>query len=201
MDYMKKQHVFIIAFSMLVLAGCGTSPPVHYYTLDSTESGYKQDPETSSILVVGPFRMPEYLKRSQMVTRGPGAEMIVDDINRWAEPLSDAFHRVVASNLDSLMESMIVATFPTAARLETEYRLIGRISSFNANQDGLVVLELQWGVGDAKGDILVKPRRSEYESQAATPGDPGAIAQAMSNTLAQFSRDVATEFHSQERGQ
>ena len=155
MDYLKTMHVFVIAFSMLVLAGCGTSPPVHYYTLDGIETGYTQDPENSSILVVGPFRMPEYLNRSQMVTRGPGSEMIVDDVNRWAEPLGDAIHSVVASNLDSLMESTIVATFPTAARLETEYRLIGRIGRFNANQKGLVVFEVQWGIGDADRKSVV----------------------------------------------
>jgi len=178
---------------ILMLAGCGTSPPVHYFGLDTIDIGYTQDKEGSPVIALGPFRMPEYLNRSQMVTRGSGAEMIVDDGSRWAEPLEDSIHRILASNLDSLLQSVIVVAYPSSALMEVDYRLAGRIGSFSSGPNGLIVLEAQWGAADVEGGMVVAPRRSRYESQATTPGDPGSVALAMSDALAQFSRDIASE--------
>jgi uncharacterized lipoprotein YmbA len=196
MDNMIRKSPYVVMLAVLMFAGCGTSPPVHYYGLDTIDIGYTQDKEGSPVLVLGPFRMPEYLNRSQMVTRGSGAEMIVDDGSRWAEPLDDSIHRILASNLDSLLESMIVVAYPATTLLEVDYRLVGRIDRFSSGQDGQIILEVQWGATDIEGGKLVAPRRSRYESQAAVPGDPGSIALAMSDALAQFSRDIASEFES-----
>jgi uncharacterized lipoprotein YmbA len=196
MDNMNRKSPYIVTLAILMLAGCGSSPPVHYYGLDAIDIAYTQDEVGSAVIALGPFRMPEYLNRSQMVTRGSGAEVIVDDVNRWAEPLNDAIHRVLASNVDSLLESVIVVAYPSSVLLAVDYRLAGRINRFNAAQDGLIVLEVQWGATDVEGAAWVTPRRSRYESRAAIAGDPGSIAQAMSDTLAQFSRDIASEIES-----
>jgi len=189
---------YIFAFCLVILAGCGTSPPVHYYALESMDKRLAADAEGSPILAAGPFRMPEYLNRSQMVMRGSGAEIIVDDFNRWAEPLDDSIHRVLASNLDVLLESVVVVAYPSSAVLDIDYRLIGRFDRFNADQDGLVVLDAQWGVADSKGVVRLSPRRVRFESQATRPNDPGSIAQAMSDVLAQFCRVIASDTESLE---
>jgi uncharacterized lipoprotein YmbA len=115
----------------------------------------------------------------------------VDDFNRWAEPLDDSIHRVLASNLDVLLESVVVVAYPSSAVLDIDYRLIGRFDRFTADQDGLVVLDAQWGIANSTGVGRLSPRRVRFESQATRPDDPGSIAQAMSNVLAQFCRDIA----------
>jgi len=145
---------------------------------------------------VGAFRMPEYLNRSQIVTRGSGAEIIVDDVNRWAEPLDDAIHRVLATNLDVLLESLVVVAYPSPAVAYSDYRLIGRIDGFISDPDGRVELRVQWGIINPDGTVLLPARRARFESQAANPDDPGSIAQAMSDVLAQYSRAVAAEVES-----
>jgi len=183
----------LIALLVLMIAGCGTSPTVHYYGLDAIDVAYTKDPEGSPVLSLGPFRVPEYLNRSQMVIRGANAEIIVDDVHHWAEPLNDGIHRILASNVDSLLESMIVLAYPSAAVLDVDYRVVGRIVRFDSDQNGVIVLEVQWGAAGTDGNSLVAPSRGRYESHAATPGDPGAIALAMSDALEQFSRDIASE--------
>lgn len=193
MSNMIRKSPYLITLVILILAGCGSSPPVQYYGLDAMDVGYTQDEEDSPVIALGPFRMPEYLNRSQMVTRGPGAELIVDGVNRWAEPLDDAIHRILASNLDRLLDSVIVVAYPSSALLEIDYRLVGRIGKFNSSEDGLVVLEVQWGAADTEGNMLMAPMRSRYESQATVPGDPDSTVRAMSNALEQFSRDMASE--------
>lgn len=193
---MNRTIQYFVTFCFLVIAGCGSSPTVHYYALDTIDSRVAQDDEGSPIIAVGAFRMPEYLNRSQMVTRGPGAEINVDDFNRWAEPLDDAIHRVLASNLDVLLESVVVVAFPSSAVLNIDYRLMGRFDRFTSGQDGLVVLDVQWGMVDSTGAVRLSPRRVRFESQATRPDDPGSIAQAMSDVLAQFCRDIAGEIAS-----
>jgi uncharacterized lipoprotein YmbA len=193
MSNMIRIRPHLVTLVILMIAGCGSSPPVHYYGLDAMDIAYIQDNEGSPVLALGPFRMPEYLNRSQMVTRGSGAELIVDDVNRWAEPLDDAIHRILASNLDRMLGSVVVVAYPSSALLEIDYRLVGRIGRFNAGEDGLVVLEVQWGAADTDGNMLMAPTRSRYESQATVPGDPAAVVQAMSDALEQFSRDMASD--------
>lgn len=187
---------YFVTFCLLIIAGCGSSPTVHYYALDTIDNRVARDVEDSPIIAVGAFRMPEYLNRSQMVTRGPGAEINVDEFNRWAEPLDDAIHRVLASNLDVLLDSAVVVAFPTSAGLNIDYRIMGRFDRFTSGQDGLVVLDVQWGIADSAGAVTLSPRRDRFESQATRPGDPGSIAQAMSDVLAQFCRNIADEIDS-----
>jgi len=193
---MNRKVRIVVTLLFLIIAGCGSSPAVHYYTLDTIDNRLAHDDADSPIIAVGAFRIPEYLNRSQMVTRGAGAEIIVDDFNRWAEPLDDALHRVLASNLDVLLESVIVVAYPAAAVVHINHRLVGRIDRFNSGQDGLVVLDVQWGIVDSTGAVTLPPRRAHFESQATRPGDSGSIAQAMSDVLAQFSREIASEIDS-----
>lgn len=190
---MSRIHRSAVTFSFLILAACGSSPAVHYYALEPVGNYVAHDDEGSPVMAVGAFRMPEYLNRSQFVTRGSGAEIIVDDVNRWAEPLDDAIHRVLATNLDVLLDSLVVVAYPSTAIAHNDYRLVGRIDRFISDPDGIVILRVQWGIADAKGAIVLPSRRARFESQAAKPGDPGSIAQAMSDALAQFGSAIAAE--------
>jgi uncharacterized lipoprotein YmbA len=74
---------------------------------------------------------------------------------------------------------------------DLDYQLIGRVSRFDADQDGTAVLQIQWGIISSRDEFLVQPKRARYEVKAAKAGDYPALARAMSEVLQQFSRDVA----------
>lgn len=185
-----KWHAPVVLVALGV-AGCGSSPPVHYYDMEALETGYVAGGETRLRMGVGPLRTPDYLSRSQIVTRGSDSRVVVDDFNRWVEPLSDAVYRVVAENLDSLMSDAVVVAFPYTHIADFDYQLVGRISRFDADADGTAVLQIQWGVISSTDDFVVQPRRARYEARAAEAGDYPALVRAMSEVLQQFSRDVA----------
>jgi len=159
------------------------------------DSAMGQDPDDSVTLALGPLRMPDYLNRSQMVTRDSGAEIQVDEFSRWAEPLNLAMHRVVSTDVDMLLDGVIVIAFPydSMIRSQVDYRLLGDVIRFDADQSGRVVLELQWTIADTDSEVAVPIHRSRYEARATTAGDPAAVALAMNNALASFSRDIASE--------
>ena len=106
---MNRATLIALTIAVMLLVGCGSSPQVRYFGLETVESDYQRDPEGSPVLGIGSIRIPDYLKRSQMVTRGQGAELVVDDFNRWAENLDKSIHRTVAANVDSLLDDVAAA--------------------------------------------------------------------------------------------
>ena len=185
-----------VVFLALAIGGCGSSPPVNYYDLEALETGYVVEGETYLRVGVGPLRTPDYLSRSQIVTRGSDSRVLVDDFNRWIEPVSDAIYRVVSENLDSLMSNAVVVAFPYTHIADLDYQLVGRVSRFDAGADGNAVLQLQWGVISSRNEFVVQPRRARYAVSAGQAGDYPALARAMSELLQQFSRDVAQTLQS-----
>ena len=175
---------------LVAIGGCGSSPPVTFYDLEALETGRAADAGMQLIVGVGPLRTPDYLSRSQIVTRRSDSTLVVDDFNRWVEPVDDAIYRVVSANLDSLVDDAVVVAFPFAHIADIDYQLVGHITRFDADQDGTAVLQLQWGVISSREEFLVPPRRTRYEA-AADSQDYAALARAMSEALQQFSRDVA----------
>lgn len=179
----------------LMLMACSSSPPVRYFSLSPIDSGFQQDPDDSVMLGLGPFRMPDYLDRSQIVTRGANSEMQVDEFSRWSEPLATSLLRIVSTDVDNLLPGVVVVVFPyeSFVRDQVKYRLLGDINRFEADHLGQIVLEVQWGVADADGGVTVPVRRNRYQAQATTPDDPSAVAAAMNDALSQFSRDIASK--------
>lgn len=192
-------RTFILCVAAALIAtACGSSPPVQYFTLSTASIATPEDPAGAAILGLGPMHVPEYLNRSQIVTRGPGAEVSVDEFSHWAEPLDLALHRVVAADVDNLLDGVIVISFPYDAviRSDVDYRVFGEIDRFDADRSGRVVLDVQWTIAKIGSGLVVPPRRSRYEARAARADDAGSVAEAMNDALREFSRDIADELAS-----
>lgn len=189
-----------IVCSLLLLGACGTSPPSAYYTLDEANFDYTQDADSAAILGIGPIRVPEYLERPQMVTRGDNSELLIDDFHRWAEPIVDAQHRIIASNVDALLDGVIVVAYPYGALADYDAKLVGRIDRFDMDAVGTARLAVFWAVAFADSSLLIRPRRNVYTVQGGNPSDPNSVAEAMSECLTQFSRDIAETFEATRAG-
>jgi uncharacterized lipoprotein YmbA len=148
---------------VLALGGCGSSPPVSYYDLEALESDYVAVGEAYMTVGVGPLRTPDYLSRSQIVTRRSDATVVVDDFHRWVEPVDDAIYRIVSENLDSLIDDVVVVAFPYTHISDLDYQLIGRVSRFDADQDGTAVLQIP-------GSAQTRPLRSKGGKGRGLPG-------------------------------
>ncbi|NIN34765.1 MAG: membrane integrity-associated transporter subunit PqiC [Gammaproteobacteria bacterium] len=189
-------YLIILLLLSALVVGCASSPPVRYYSLQPNEPVMENDAENSIIVRLGPLRIPEYLKRTQIVTRTDNAEVIIDDFSRWAEPLDQAMHSVIASNLDSLLSNVIVVAYPHITSIDFDYWILGSVSRFDADVNGKVTLIMQWGLMDSERNTILAPLRRRFESQAANSNDPGAIATAMSDVLNQFSHEIAEQLDS-----
>ena len=192
-----KYRIFIASL-LLMLAACSSSPPVRYYSLNPIDTDYQQDGDDAVLLGLGPLRMPDYLNRSQLVTRDAGTEMQIDDYSRWSEPLTLSMLRILSADVDNLLDNVVVVMFPydSLIRDQIGYRLIGDVNRFDADQSGRVVLEAQWAIVTTDEKAVVPVRRIRYTAQATTTDsglvtDPDAVVAAMNEALSQFSRDIA----------
>lgn len=179
---------------LTVLTACGTSPPSRYYALESAGFDRTADATDSVVLGIGPIRVPEYLERPQIVTRGKNRELLIDDFSRWAEPVSKAQLTLIASNVDSLLENVIVLAYPYRGIADYDYRLVARVEQFDMDATGTTVLKVQWSIANPGGEPAVPPRRSRFEIDGGDPDDPGSVAAGMSRCLTDFSHEIASAF-------
>lgn len=186
----------LCAACTLLLLGCAASAPVNYYRLAPLELDPAGDGDNPTILALGPLGFPEYLRQPQLVRRGAGSRMQVDDLNRWVEPLDDATARVLAANVDGLLDGVVAVAFPSIGPLEADYRLTGSISRFEADETGRVELVVQWSIGRPGEGLVVAPRTDRYTAAVARPQQPASVAEAMADALGRFSRDVAATLES-----
>jgi uncharacterized lipoprotein YmbA len=192
-DNAKRLLVMFGAVVPLVLTACSTSPPVRYFSLEPVFDVVENSAEVQPIVGLGQLRTPNFLFRSQLVTRGRGGELVVHDFQRWSEPLDQAIHRVVAANTDSLIDDMTVIAFPHESIVKPAYRVHGSVERFDTDMNGEAVLVVQWSILVRDGTVITPPRRSRYEARAANPDDPAAVVGAMNELLGAFSRDIAGE--------
>lgn len=185
------RSLLLIAVAGLLLA-CGASAPVRYYSLPALPVDDGGGAADGPALAVGPLRIAEYLDRPQIVRLGPGAAAQVDEYARWVEPLDDGVPRVLAANLAALLPELVVVAYPYGSGLQPDYRLTGRLNRLDCDADGRAWLEIQWVLRHS-GDEAPRlgPAAARYSGPCPRNADPAAVADALGQRLAEFSRDLA----------
>jgi uncharacterized lipoprotein YmbA len=188
------------AAALLLLAGgCGSSPPVRYYTLAADQSVDKADvpdPGGAYAVAVGPVTVPTAVDRPQFVIQvAPNRVALLDD-QRWAEPLHSGIPRAIASDLASLLGVPIVM-FPQDSLANVKYRVAIEIRSFVSVPGEAATVEASWtvfGPHDAvkRGQLLARERVNE--------AGYAALAAAHGRALMRVSREVAATIRSEETG-
>jgi len=145
---------------------------------------------------VGPFKVPGYLDRPQLVTRLGPNELHFSEVERWGEPLRTGLVRVVADNLTVLVPSGEVTSSPRPDGVELDYRVVVEVDRFEPGPDGALALEARWLLLSGEGGATLAARRSAIRGETAA-GDAAHAVQAMSRGVAQLSEEIAAEIRRQ----
>jgi uncharacterized lipoprotein YmbA len=194
--------------ALLVLAGLGPgtlgcvslkrTPEARFFVLRSLAEPPAAPPAAASVSLVGvlPVRVPGYVDRPQLVTWTAPGELRIDEFLRWAEPLDAGITRTVSDNLDALLPESHVLRSPWAATASLRCRVWLRLDIFGPQAGGEVRLEGRWAVlppGDAR-PLATKPfdlRRGPFAGDGRGPLDASVGVDAMSDLLADLSREIA----------
>jgi uncharacterized lipoprotein YmbA len=174
---------------LLVLAGCGSSPPINYYVLSAHKGATPTG--TAPSLGVGPIAIPEYLNRENLVTNREGNTLVVAAFDRWAEPLSDGIQRVLAVNLAGLMDTQSIRLHPWHQEQAPDYGVRINLLSLDASE-GEATLAAEWLVYHPSGREVVNRRLSRLRQPLSGGSvEPEQIAAAYSELLFNLSELIA----------
>ena len=185
-----RDRIVPIVLTVLVAAfgaGCGTTAPSHFYTLDATAAA-DGAPAARCAVIVGPVSVPASVDRPEFVVQVAPNRVDIEEFNRWAAPLGDSIAGVVAGNLAVLLGTPEVAT-TSLANFNPDYRVAINVQRFESVRGGAVVLDAVWAVKKTAGGPARSGRTVAHEP---VQGDGfEALAAGHSRALATMSVDIA----------
>jgi len=186
--------------TLVTLCGClGRSQPARFYLLapitgipsEGTAAGLEKDLRIG----VGPIFLPEYVDRSQIVTRVSPHEMGLAEFHQWSEPLPESVPRILEENLSAVLSTQYVYRYPWLGSTPLDYQVEMNITRFDAELGGDAILAARWTLtsGENKQVLLVK--RSTITRPTGGTGYEDLVA-AESGALEQLSREIAAAIKS-----
>jgi uncharacterized lipoprotein YmbA len=186
--------VLMLSVLLTVLSGCATSPPSRFYllsSLDITNPEMKPPAEEPCFSIgIGPIRIPDYLDRPQIVTRGTSSEIALAEFDRWGEPMKDNLTRVLAKNLSILLCTNTIAFFPWRGGIPIDYRIEMEVLRMDGSLGGNVSLEAWWVILSGDGKRMLLSKKSNF-TEAVGGQDYKSFVAAQGRALGRLSRDIA----------
>ncbi len=177
------------AAALALLTGCASDPVTRYYVLAPTASAPAAKAAEVSV-VIKDVRLPQYLERPQIVTRGSDYRLVMADYELWAGDLRQDMTRVLAENLARLLESDRVVAAPHMLKLQPDVRVEVEIQRFERDPGGKVELAARWWLTRGlDGALLASPATT----LAGTPLPAGAPFEAVVASMSAVYGDLARE--------
>jgi uncharacterized protein len=181
----------VALLALFLTSACAETQPTRFYTLSALQPQAGETAADGPAIGLEPVILPDYLDRPQIVTRAGPNRMMLADFDVWVEPLSGMFTRVLAQNLSVLLESEDVVILPELRDVRFDHHVQATVTQFDIAEDGQAVLDALWAVYGRDGRRPVRQDRSRITEAVAEPGDPAAVAAALSRALEGLSRDIA----------
>jgi uncharacterized lipoprotein YmbA len=196
-----KTSPFFLLCIILLLNSCGTTPPSRFYTLeamsgsDTTQNALEK--HSSLHIGIGPVQFPEYLQRTQIVTRTDSAEINLAETHRWAEPLHNNFARILAENLSILTGTDKISLYPSRNWSDIDYQVLVNVWQFDASKQGEVILVANWSIRGKGGSELLTMKKSSFSAQLESTSSYTDIVVALSKTVGMLSSEIAGAIQSE----
>lgn len=168
-------------------AGCGSTPPSRFYTLNGTAPAAATSSTVS--VAVGPVTVPGAVDRPQIVVNTGANQVGLDEFNRWAAPLQDNISRAVAENLAALLGAPRVTQFPQTVSADADYRVSVEVQRFESTLGESAMLDAVWSVRRAK-DGKSETGRTRVREPVPQNGYDALVA-AHSRAVGRLSQDIA----------
>ena len=178
-----------------LLVSCTVLQPVEdksvNYLLDPAVPERSITGASPAVAIASPA-LPGYLDRQQLVSRSAGGELLMNPNHLWGEPLDSGIARVTAANLGRLKNSLNIQPVKSFVTLDYQSLLELRITRFEPDASGNVVLECTWKLQPVNGPVATTRAFTTRVPLAADPlGSQTGRVQAMNEALARLARQIA----------
>ncbi len=175
--------------ALLLLAGCGSTPPSNYYLLSSPDNAPPEGMVPA--LGIGPVEIPEYLKRNGLVYRIGDHRLQIADSERWGEPLEEGVRRVLSLNLAGLLDTGNLSYYPFHSQRPPDYGVAVNVLHLDVDETR-AALVAEWRVYRPATGESVGRRISQLQYELPVGGlAPEGVAPAYSALLYQLSQLIA----------
>jgi uncharacterized lipoprotein YmbA len=196
---MKMHSSTNVAATLLVLgalAGCSLAPkgdPSQFFVLTSasTTQASVGDRDLDLAIGLGPVSVPEYLRKSQMVTRVGPNQISYAEYDRWAEPLDNSLLQVLGENLSSLLGGADVALFPWYSTTRLDFVVQVEVQRFERDVSGAAHLVCVWALKHGESGDRITGGQFE-RNEPADSETTGASVAAQSRLLGELANEIAT---------
>ena len=190
-----------LALSLTLLAGCSAlptaeEPETNFYVLGSipaNAASIADAPSTPPLVVdLAAVRLPQYLQRSQVVTRVDENRLSLSEFEQWGGSLEKNMMRALAANLGVLLGTpdvhMEARRLPDGvdARVEVE------VMQFERGPDGRALLAAQWRILDDEEKPLTSKITNLQSAPVGALDTMQTTITAMTELLAELSTQIAT---------
>lgn len=179
--------------SLGFLSACSTPVQERYYLLSPDDVAAPTGATRTAVMGVGPITIPSHLDRSQIVTRSSDNRLVINQFDRWAEPLDENIQRVLIENLDHRLSPQRIETFPWNSRDGVVWQIVVDLGQFERQPDGSVQIAARWKIVNFNsGETAISKRFSD----SALPKDTTteATVAAMSVLLGRLSDSIARSY-------
>jgi uncharacterized lipoprotein YmbA len=179
------------AATLALLSGCASDPATRYYVLAPTVPASAAKPAAVSV-VIKDVRLPQYLERPQIVTRGGDYRLVLADYELWAGDLRQDMTRVLAENLARLLESDRVLAAPHTFKLQPDVRVEVEVLRFERDPGGKVELAARWWLTRGSDATLLAGKDALIAGTPLAAGAPfEAVVASMSAVYGELAREIA----------
>lgn len=198
-----------VAATVVLPWGCASAPATRYYVLSPTAQmparaaapAAAQPAQASIAVVIMDVRLPQYLDRSQIVTRGGDHRLRMAESAQWAGDLREDMTRVLAENLGRLLESDRVIAAPHNLRLQPDVRVEVQVLRFERDAGGRVELSARWWLTrGSDATLLASPGVTLYGEPLGTGAAYDAVVASMSSVYGELAQAIARSIRSREPG-
>jgi uncharacterized lipoprotein YmbA len=178
-------------------AGCGSSPPSHFYLLNATAVADNAAQARYAVLV-GPVSIPAAVDQPQLVLQTSANGVRPDEFNRWGAPLQDQIGHVVAADLAALLGTPRVTATPLP-HFDAAYRVAIDVQRVESVPGKSATIEAVWVVYAVAGKAESGRSGHTLAEEPIADGSMDALVAAHSRALAAVSADIAAAIRADAR--
>ncbi len=183
---------FIAIMCVLFLTACSSHnlQNTNFYVLEAPmiEDTFS---EVHTKIGVLPINLPSYLDRQQMVLRDENSTQVrIDEYNRWAEHLDNAFLRVLIAALSNELDSENIGVSELTMGIPVDEKLAVSVNSFEGSIGGSVSLNAVWTFTQSSETLL----EGHFNSSISAGNDYNSLVSAQSALIQQLAKDIAAKY-------
>jgi len=188
---MNRKFVWLAAFSVALLSGCGAARSTKYYqlTLPSDVSSMAPVSVIPATLLLGPLRASHLYREDHIVYSSSGENMGTYQYQRWGEPPTEMLREVLLRQLRASGRYRVVDVLRSNSH--GDYILYGRLYDFEEIESGSLStrLTVEWELRETKTGSTVLTHFYTHDEPAGGK-DISAVVDALNRNAHRSVDDI-----------